>query len=43
MKGGGAVLVNKPVVVEGWITTANGPSASQEFADSILRTITEIE
>jgi protease I len=43
MKGGGAVLVNKPVVVDGRIITANGPSASREFADSILRTIAEIE
>jgi protease I len=43
MKGGGAVLVNKPVVVDGRIITANGPSASREFTDSILRTIAEIE
>jgi len=43
MKAGGAVLVNKPVVVDGWIITANGPSAAQEFADSILRTIKEVE
>ena len=43
MKSGGAVLVNKPVVVDGDIITANGPSASQEFADSILKKITEIE
>ena len=43
MKSGGAVLVNKPVVVDGRIITANGPSASQEFADAILRTIAEVE
>jgi protease I len=43
MKGGGAVLVNKPVVIDGYIITANGPSAAQEFADSILEKITEIE
>jgi protease I len=43
MKGGGAVLVNQPVVVDGRIITANGPSASQEFADAILRTIAEVE
>ncbi len=43
MKAGGAVLVNKPVVMEGRIITANGPPASQEFADSILRTIAEVE
>jgi len=41
MKGGGAVLVSKPVVVDGTVITANGPSAAQEFADSILRKITE--
>jgi len=43
MKSGGAVLVKKPVVVDGYIITANGPSAAQEFADSILRKVTEIE
>jgi protease I len=43
MKGGGAVLVNQPVVVDGRIITANGPAASQEFADAILRTIAEVE
>jgi protease I len=42
MKGGGAVLINRPVVVDGTIITANGPSAAQEFADSVLRKITEI-
>ena len=43
MKAGGAVLVNKPVVVDGWIITANGPAAAREFAEAILRTITEVE
>jgi len=43
MKAGGAVLVHKPVVVDGYIITANGPSASQEFAESILKKIAEIE
>jgi protease I len=43
MKAGGAVLVNKPVVADGNIITANGPSAAQEFADAILRKITEFE
>jgi protease I len=42
MKSGGAVLVNKPVVMEGRIITANGPAAAQEFADTILRTITQV-
>ena len=41
MKGGGAVPVKKPVVVDGYIITANGPSAAQEFADSILRKLAE--
>jgi protease I len=41
MKAGGAVLVNKPVVVDGQIITANGPAAAQEFADAILRAIRE--
>jgi len=43
MKGGGAVLVNKPVVIDGYIITANGPPAAQEFADSIIQKIAEIE
>jgi protease I len=43
MKAGGAVLVNKPVVTDGLIITANGPSAAPEFADSILHTIKEVE
>ena len=43
MKAGGAVLVNKPVVVDGRIITANGPAAAREFAEAILRTITEVE
>lgn len=43
MKAGGAVLVSKPVVVDGTVITANGPAAAQEFADSILRKITETE
>jgi protease I len=42
MKSGGAVLVNKPVVVDGRIITANGPAAAQEFADAIFCTIREI-
>ena len=43
MKAGGAVLVNKPVVVDGQIITANGPAAAREFAEAILRTIAEVE
>jgi protease I len=41
MKAGGAVLVNKPVIVEGRIITANGPAAAKEFADAILRIISQ--
>ena len=41
MKAGGAVLVNKAVVVDGWIITANGPAAAQEFAAAILSVIQE--
>jgi protease I len=43
MKAGGAILGNKPVVVDGRIITANGPSAAPEFAGAILRTIAEVE
>lgn len=39
MKAGGAVPVNKPVVVDGRIITANGPAAAQEFAGAILSAI----
>jgi len=39
MKSGGAVLVNKAVVVDGRIITANGPAAAQEFAGAILSAI----
>jgi len=41
MKSGGAVLVNKPVVVDGRIITANGPAAAQEFAGAILSAINQ--
>jgi protease I len=40
MKLGGAVAVNKPVVIDGRIITANGPSASKEFAETIVRKLT---
>ena len=39
MKSGGAVPVNKAVVVDGRIITANGPAAAEEFAGAILSTI----
>ena len=43
MKAGGAVLVNKPVVADGRIVTANGPAASKEFAAEFIRKITAVE
>ena len=43
MKGGGAVIVNRAVVIDGTVITADGPSAAQEFADSVLKNIAEIE
>ena len=39
IKSGGAVPVNKAVVVDGRIITANGPAAAQEFAGAILSAI----
>ncbi|MCX6683401.1 MAG: DJ-1/PfpI family protein [Methanoregula sp.] len=43
MKAGGAVLVNKPVVVDGRVITANGPSSAQDFAAAILHIIREVD
>jgi len=43
MKGGGAVLVNQPVVVDTRIVTANGPSASKAFAETFIKTLTAVE
>jgi len=43
MKGGGAVLVNQPVVVDTRIVTANGPSASKAFAETFVKTLTAVE
>jgi len=40
MKLGGAIIVNKPVVIDGRIITANGPSASKEFAEVVIRKLT---
>ena len=40
MKMGGAIIVNKPVVVDGRIVTANGPSAAKEFAEAVIRKLT---
>jgi len=43
MKAGGALLVDKPVVSDHRIITANGPSASKEFANLIVKTLTAVE
>jgi protease I len=40
MKSGGAVLVDKAVVSDGRIITANGPAAAKEFAETFIRTLT---
>jgi len=43
MKAGGAVLVDKAVVSDGRIVTANGPAAAAEFAETFIRTLTAVE
>ncbi len=43
MKRGGAVLVDKPVVNDDRIITANGPAAAREFADTVVRVLTAVE
>ena len=43
MRIGGAVIVNTPVVRDGRVITANGPSASQAFADEIVHALTAVE
>lgn len=43
MKKGGAVLVDKPVVNDDRIITANGPGAAKEFADTFVRVLTAVE
>ena len=40
MKMGGAVMVNKPVAIDGRIVTGNGPAAAKEFADVVVRKLT---
>jgi len=39
LKANGAILVDSDVVVDGNIVTANGPSAAEKFANSILNLI----
>lgn len=43
MKAGGALLVDKAVVHDGRIVTANGPAAAAEFAETFIRTLTAVE
>jgi protease I len=43
MKIGGAVIVNQPVVTDTRIITANGPAASKEFADAVVKVLTAVE
>ena len=43
MKAGGAVLVDKAVVSDSRIITANGPAAATEFAGTFIRTLTTAE
>jgi protease I len=43
MKAGGAVLVDKAVVTDSRIVTANGPAAAPEFAETFIRTLTAVE
>jgi protease I len=43
MKGRGAIVVNQPVVTDSRIITANGPGASKEFADAIVKALTAVE
>jgi deglycase len=43
MRAGGAVLVDKAVVADNRIITANGPEAAAEFADTFIRALTAVE
>jgi protease I len=43
MKAGGAVLVDKAVVADSRIITANGPAAAAEFAEAFIGTLTAVE
>ena len=37
LKTNGAIYINEPVVVDGLIVTADGPSSAKEFAEEIVR------
>jgi protease I len=43
MRAGGAVLVDKAVVADTRIVTANGPEAAPEFAEAFIRMLTAVE
>jgi protease I len=43
MKAGGAVLVDKAVVADSRIVTANGPAAAAEFAGTFINTLNAVE
>lgn len=43
MRGGGAILVNQPVVTDARIVTANGPGASRAFAEAFVRLLTSVD
>jgi protease I len=43
MKAGGAVLIDKPVVADSRIITANGPAAAPEFAEAVVHALTAVE
>jgi len=43
MRAGGAVLVDKAVVADNRIITANGPAAAAEFSEAFIRALTAVE
>jgi protease I len=43
MKIGGAIVVNQPVVTDTRIITANGPAASEAFAEAVMKALTSVE
>ncbi|OPX64420.1 MULTISPECIES: DJ-1/PfpI family protein [unclassified Methanoregula] len=43
MKAGGAIPVDRPVVTDSRIITANGPAAAEEFAATFIKTLTAVE
>lgn len=43
MRAGGAVLVDKAVVADTRIITANGPAAAAEFSEAFIRALTAVE